>query len=124
MASFATVEDYVARYGEVDDSARIETILADASAFIASYPGFVLIPEGEPGYEEQRANLVWVTCAVAQRTQNALGLAGIQSFTQSAVDYSATVSPYNPSGDMYLGSNEKRALRIIRAARIGQTQYA
>ena len=42
MEPFATVEDYEDRYGVVDDPSRVETLLADASAFIAGQPGFAL----------------------------------------------------------------------------------
>ena len=43
MVPFATVEDYEARYGEVDDEARVSALLQDATNVIASQPGFELL---------------------------------------------------------------------------------
>ena len=40
MEPFATVEDYEARYGEVEDEARVTALLQDATNIIASQPGF------------------------------------------------------------------------------------
>lgn len=116
MEAFATVGDYEARYGDVEDAEQIDTLLDDATAFIASMPGFRL----REGDGLQRANLVRITCAVVHRSLSAGDLAGLQSYSQTAVDYSASVTPYNPSGDLYLTGTEKRALGI-GGGRVGQT---
>ena len=42
MTPFATVEDYEARYGEVEDEARVTALLQDATNIIASQPGFAM----------------------------------------------------------------------------------
>lgn len=120
MKPFATVEQYEARYGDVEDQKQVETLLGDASAFIAAQPGFSLIPDGESGYELQQANLVRVTCAVVHRSLSAGDWAGLSSLSQGAGSQSASVSVYNPGGDFYLTKAEKQALGI-GAARVGMT---
>lgn len=117
MDSFATPEDYEARYGPFEDSARLATLLADASAFIQQQPGFT-----EPTTDVKTQNLTRVTCAVVYRSLSAGELAGLQSYSQGGVGYSASVTPYNPSGDFYLTKTEKKTLGL-HGAQIG-TVYA
>lgn len=112
MEPFATVSDYEERYGEVDDSDQVETLLGDASAFIAAQPGFRLLPEDDDGYALQQANLVRVTCAVVHRSLLSGDLAGLNSYSEGGVGYTASVNIYNPSGDFFLTKAEKRALGI------------
>lgn len=123
MEPFATVSDYEARYGEVDDSERVSTLLGDASAFVAAQPGFVLLPEGFDGYALQQANLVRVTCAIVHRSLSAGDLAGLSSYSEGAVGYSATVHVANPTEDFYLTSAERRSLGIT-GGRIGTIEPA
>ena len=116
MEPFATVEDYEARCGEAEDPERVKTLLGDASAFIASQPGF----SRDEADEVKEANLVRVTCAVVDRALSAGDLAGFQSVSQGAGGQTASVSVYNPSGDFYLTKAERRALGI-GGGRIGFT---
>lgn len=120
MEPFATVEEYEARYGEVEDQQQVETLLGDASAFIAAQPGFTLISEGETGYELQQATLVRVTCAVVHRSLSAGDFAGLSSVSQGAGGYTATVNIYNPGEDFYLTKAEKKTLGI-GGGRVGMT---
>ena len=120
MTPFATVEDYEARYGEVEDRDRVETLLGDATAFIAGYPGFKLLGPGDAGYDMQWANPVRVACAVVYRSQSAGDLAGFTDYSETGVGYSANVKLSNPSGDFYLTKQEERALRI-GGGRVGMT---
>lgn len=120
MKPFATVEDYEARYGDVDDQQQVKTLLGDASAFIAAQPGFRLLSSDDDGYDLQQANLVRVTCAVVHRSLSAGDLAGLGSYSEGGVGYTASVSVSNPAGDFYLTKAEKRAL-AIGGGRIGQT---
>lgn len=108
MTPFATVDDYEARYGEVDDQGRLAALLGDATAFIDSYPGFTF--RGDDML--QAANLVRVTCAVVHRSLSAGDLAGFNSYSEGGVGYTASVNVYNPSGDYYLTKAEKQALGI------------
>lgn len=106
--SFATVQDYEDRYGEVEDEGRVETMLSDASAFIASQPGFA----ADPSDEVQAANLVRITCSIVYRSLSSGDLAGLSQYSEGGVGYTASVSVYNPTGDFYLTKAEKRALGI------------
>lgn len=117
---FATVEDYEARYGEVEDSDRVETLLGDATAFIAEYKGFTLLGPGDAGYDLQQANLTRVTCAVVHRSLVSGPYAGLSSVSQSAVGISASASVYNPGEDFYLTKADRRSLGI-GTGRVGMT---
>lgn len=116
MEPFATVEDYEARYGEVDDDKRISTLLSDASAFVASQPGFAV----RDGDDLQAAALMVVTCSLVYRKVTAGDYAGLSSVSQGGGGYTASVSVYNPSGDFFLTKQERRTLGI-GGGRVGQT---
>ena len=120
MEPFATVKDYEERYGDVDDPEQVETLLGDATAFIAAQPGFRPLPSDEDGYDLQQANLVRVTCAVVHRSLSAGDFAGLSSYSEGGVGYTASVSVSNPAGDFYLTKAEKQALGI-GGGRVGQT---
>lgn len=116
MKPFATVEQYEARYGEVDQPERVEVLLADASALIDALPGFEL----RPGDATQETNLTRVTCSIAHRSVTSGDLDGVTQYQQSAVGISAQVTYANPSGDLYITSAERRSLGV-GAGRVGQT---
>lgn len=114
MEPFATVADYEARYGEVEDETRLKTLLSDASLFLASQRGLVVDPDDST----QAALLTAVTCAMVHRSMMAGAYAGFSNVSQGAGGYTASVGVYNPSGDFYLTKGEKQALGIS-GARIG-----
>ena len=119
MTPFATVADYEARYGKVDDEERISKLLQDATNIIASQPGFC---------DKNRDDTWWgvletVTCAMVHRSMMAGSYAGLSSVSQGAGGYTASVGVYNPGGDMFLTRNEKKALGI-GGARIGSVAPA
>lgn len=116
MEPFATVEDYEDRYGVVDDPSRVETLLADASAFIAGQPGFALA-EGD---EAQASALTMVACSVVRRSLSAGAWAGLSNVSQGAGGYTASATVYNPSGDLYLTKSE-RVLLGLGGGRVGMT---
>ena len=114
MTPFATVADYEARYGKVDDEERISKLLQDATNIIARQPGFC---------DKNRDDTWWgvletVTCAMVHRSMMAGSYAGLSNVSQGAGGYTASVAVYNPGGDLYLTRNEKKALGI-GGARIG-----
>ena len=114
MTPFATVADYEARYGKVEDEERISKLLQDATNIIASQPGFC---------DKNRDDTWWgvletVACAMVHRSMMAGSYAGLSSVSQGAGGYTASVGVYNPGGDLYLTRNERRALGI-GGARIG-----
>lgn len=113
MEPFATLDDYEARYGAPSDQNRVETLLGDASAFIASQCGFEM-PDDDVG----EANLVRVTCAVVDRSLSAGSWAGLSNVSQSGDGYSASATVYNPSGDFYLTKAEKQSLGLC-GTRVG-----
>ena len=119
MTPFATVADYEARYGKVEDEARVTALLQDATNIIARQPGFC---------DKNRDDTWWgvletVACAMVHRSMMAGSYAGLSSVSQGAGGYTASVGVYNPGGDLYLTRNEKRALGI-GGARIGSVAPA
>ena len=114
MTPFATVDDYEARYGDVEDPDRITVLLGDASAFIAAQPGFTMNPDSEV----QALALTVVTCSLVHRSQSAGAWAGLSNVSQGGDGYTASATVYNPSGDFYLTKQEKRLLGI-GGARVG-----
>ena len=119
MTPFATVADYEARYGEVEDEARVSALLQDATNIIASQPGFC---------DKNRDETWWgvletVACAMVHRSMMAGSYAGLSNVSQGAGGYTASVAVYNPGGDLYLTRNERRALGI-GGARIGSVAPA
>lgn len=108
MTPFATAADYEARYGEVEDEARLSALLQDATNIIASQPGFAM----REGDETWMGVLETVTCAMVHRSLMSGAYAGLSNVSQGAGGYTASVAVYNPSGDFYLTKGEKRALGI------------
>lgn len=115
METFATVEDYEARYGEAEDESRVSALLQDATNVIASQPGFVMRED-----ETWQGVLETVTCAMVHRSMMSGAYAGLSNVSQGAGGYTASVAVYNPGGDLYLTRNERRALGL-GGGRIGQT---
>ena len=116
MTSFATLEDYEARYGAPADPDRTKTLLGDASVLIASQPGF----DAQAGGETLADALVAVTCAVVNRKLISGSYSGFSNVSQGAGGQTASVSVYNPSGDMFLTRQERRMLGI-GGGRVGAT---
>lgn len=107
MDPLATPSDYEARYGPAEDPARVSALLDDATALILAQG-----VRPDPSDEVLTANLARVCCAVAHRSIAAGRYAGLSSVSQGAGGQSASVSVYNPGGDLYLTASEKRALGI------------
>ena len=80
MTPVATVEDYEARYGKVDDEERISKLLQDAANIIASQPGFC---------DKDRDDTWWgvletVACAMVHRSLMSGAYAGLSNVSQGA----------------------------------------
>lgn len=117
MEPFATVEGYEARYGPVEDEARVSTLLGDASAYVASEmrrSGVAIVPDDA----EQAQSLAYVTCLLVNRVERSGAYAGLSNVSQGAGGYTASVSVYNPGGGFRLYAEERRMLGI-RGSRIG-----
>lgn len=109
---FATVTDLEARWRALTGTERTqaETLLADASAFVA--------------VELQRAGrsptdplvaplLVGVVCAMVKRSMQASQTAaGVTQYTQSATPYSESFTYANPTGELFMTRAEKKLLGI------------
>lgn len=113
--AYATIEDYEARNGAVDDEARrqiISTRLQDASTMLDC------LVEVDVEDEGQLDALRIVACNMVARAMAATdgGLAGIGevSFGMGPFEQRATLS--NPSGDLYVTAGEQRMLGMGVAA--------
>lgn len=116
MEPFATVKDYEARYGEVGDEARVSALLQDATNIIASQSGFEL----RDGDDTFIGVLETVACAMVHRSLMSGAYAGLSNVSQGAGGYNASVSVYNPGGDLFLTDNERRALGL-EGGRVGMS---
>lgn len=90
IKAFATVADYTAAYGEVEDAARCEALLLRATGYLLSKLG----TDYTPGEDEVLdLNLATVCCAMANRALSVpKGMSGVSQFQQTAGSYSASVS--------------------------------
>lgn len=119
MEPFATVEQYEARYGEVNDKSLLAEVLMDVTRLMASE----LDRAGISIADEQTADLRMQVCRSAtyrtmgQEADQELPI-GATQYTQSAGVYSESVSIGNPYRDVYLTKAEKRMLGVGRG-RIG-----
>lgn len=116
MESFATVADYVARYGPVEDGGdgRIAALLEDASAYLHGayrrHMGARYLAGDNLTFDE---NVKAVCVAMVARAVNAPGaMAGITQQSQTAGPYSSSVTFANPTGDLYLGRSDLKRLGL------------
>ncbi|HIR42829.1 MAG TPA: hypothetical protein IAB86_05510 [Candidatus Aphodovivens avicola] len=119
MEPFATVEDYEARYGAVEDEKRLALALSDASAFIAAEmarAGAAI----DPHDQAQAQALAYVVCLLVNRVERSGMYAGLSNVSQGAGGYTASVSVYNPGGGFRLYAEERRMLGI-GGGRVGMT---
>lgn len=107
LKPFATVEDYIARYGEPspDEADRLDALLLDATAYIQSE-----MPLYKPGQDEvMDANVKAVTCSVVWRVVSR-PLEGISQVQQTVGPYTQGLSFANADGAMYLTRSEQSKL--------------
>jgi hypothetical protein len=108
--AFATVEELEARWRPLSTSERERAgvLLQDGSQIILGLAG------GEP------KNLFLakvVLCSMVKRAMlSPADQAPISNFQQGAGPYQLTQTYVNPTGDLYLTSNEKKLLGISRSA--------
>lgn len=121
MKSFAEVSDYVKRYGEVEDEARVEVLLQDATNYLLSLYREAFGEDYQDGKKTQfDNNATAVTCAIVARSLNVpTGMEGITQTSQTAGSYSASYTFSNPSGDFYLTKADKSRLGLTIRAYIG-----
>lgn len=107
MEPLATLADYEARHGPAEDPARVSALLDDATAFVLAQGA-----RPDPSDDVLTANLARVCCSVAARALSAGGYAGLESVSQGADGYTASVKVYNPGGDLYLTRAERESIGI------------
>lgn len=116
MDAFATVADYIARCGPVDDGdeGRVAALLEDASAYLRGayrrHTGTRYLAGANQTFDE---NVKPVCVAMVARAINAPGaMAGITQQSQTAGVYSSSVTFANPTGDLYLGRSDLKRLGL------------
>lgn len=114
MSAFATVDDYIKRYGTVEDTQRLECLLDDASDYLKAlyYQEWgAEYTAGEHALFD--AGALAVTCAIVSRTLNIpAGMEGVSQASQGADVYSASYTFANPTGDFYVTKSDKERLGI------------
>lgn len=114
--SFATLEDYEKRYGEVApaDKERTETILQDASdMLLATYEENYGVPYEEGAHPVFDKSACAVACAVAHRSLSVpAGFEGTSQFSRTAGSYNASITFSNPTGDLYLSKTDLKRLGL------------
>lgn len=114
MTSFATVEDYVLRYGATDDETKLECLLNDASAYLRA----LYLREWHEEYiagvhTSFDENACAVTCAIVSRSLSVpVGMQGVSQTSQSADVYSASFTFANPTGDFYISKSDRQRLGL------------
>lgn len=113
MTPFATVEQYEARYGDVDDNDFLTEVLMDATREIAASLDQAGIDYSEPT-EDYADRLMQVCRSVASR---AIGSEddvpyGATQFSEGAGEYTQSFSIGNPYGDVFLTKSEKKMLGL------------
>lgn len=113
-APLASVSDYRARFGDVEDEGRLAAMLEDASAMMLSaYLGRFGRPYREGDSSRFDLNARAVCCAVVSRSLSAGAYMGVSQYTETAGSYSGSVTYANPSGDMYLSKSDLRRLGLL-----------
>ena len=104
--SFATVSDYVAKYGPVDDTSVLQVWLDDATTYMTA----------QLGDRVASIDAAVLRCVCRDMTHRAYdnGTPGIpvKSYTQMASSFSETYTYANPSGDFYLTKSERKMLGL------------
>ena len=109
MEPYASVEEYEARYGKVDDDKLLVELLMDATRLVASE----LRLAGLPTDGEKAADRAVAFRAMTQETQSDIPV-GATQYSQGNGTYSESFSMGNPYRDIYLTKAERRMLGIGR----------
>lgn len=116
--AYATVDELAERWRDLSESERHKAavLLEDAAAILDAEMERCHIPA-----EGRSDKLRYVSCQMVRRAM-AVGVEGdYTSISRTAGSFTEQFSPANPSGDMYLTSNERRLLGVqLRRGRIAQ----
>lgn len=107
--SFATVAEYEAKYGPVDDESVLQVWLDDATTYLTAQLG-----SRYDAHDAQQAAVLKTVCRDCTHRAYASGTPGIpvKSQTQMASSFSETVTYANPTGDFYLTKTERSMLGL------------
>lgn len=114
MASFASSQDYIARYGQTADTERLEVLLQDASnLLVAAFEEAFGVPY-EEGYSSIfDLNAAAVCCLIVNRVLvTPEAFMGATSYSQAAGGYSASINYGSALGEMYLGKSDLKRLGL------------
>ena len=114
MESFATITDLQSRWRALSDieKTRAETLLMDASVIIATMCAQSGI-EIDATDELQALTISSITCEMVKRAMlSPVDQAPLKQFSQTAGSYSESGTYVNPTGDLYMTSDEKKRLGI------------
>lgn len=123
METFATIEDYAARYGRPADEARVLALLEDASVtMLSAYEGFWGEPYAQGAHAAFDRAAKPVCCLLANRVLSAPSqMLGATQYSQTAGSYNASVSFGSGLGEMYLGKSDLKRLgldgQVLRSLR-------
>lgn len=124
MGPFATVDDLEKRWRKLTDEERerAEVLLQDASAYLSSE--LSRAGKDPEGGEVLLLNLKVVSCAMVKRVMASNVDGNYSQVSKTAGSFSEQFTIANPSGDMYLTSNERNLLGIpVRSMRACQVMY-
>ena len=113
MEAFATIEDLVAGWRELDqdEEGPAEELLLRASGFIAAEMAARGVAV-DPADDLQALNLKTVCCNVARRSMSPAGGDGVASMSQTIGSTSASVTWSNPTGAFFLTRAERTMLGL------------
>jgi hypothetical protein len=119
----ASLSDYKNRYTYAGTDTKLELFLADASAFLRQeFNNYDRDVDYELEHEKQyKNNVIAVVCAlvnrslIASETVDNANLPHAEQISTQAGSVSYSFNPYNPSGEMFLTSQEKDRLGLTKA---------
>lgn len=113
METFATVEDYEARYGAPGDEERCRVLLSDASGQMLSEFEAVYGTYEEGACPAFDRNAAAVCCLLVNRVLSApAAMAGATQYSQGAGGYTASIAFGSAMGEMYLGKTVRETLGL------------
>lgn len=121
MEVYVSIFDYESRYGPVpaEDSDRIAMLLEDACGILlnAYETRWGAYEEGAHPMFDRQAKAV--ACAIVSRAVNVpIGFEGATQVSQTAGDYSTSMTFANPTAELWLGKSDMRRLGLC-GTRIG-----
>ena len=113
MKTFATAEEYEARYGAPVDGKRLQVLLEDASAFMLNTFEEVYGPYRMGVCDAFDRNAQAACCLLVNRVLSApAAMAGATQYSQGAGGYTASVTYGSALGEMYLGKSVREMLGL------------